>query len=61
MCVLCSWEIMKNLNIREKVRAGMEMLDSAKTDEEFEHILEKLEEFERIEDSGLELVLNRAE
>ena len=42
MCALCSEEMIKKLNIQEIRRAGMELLYSAKTDEEFKHIMDRL-------------------
>lgn len=44
---MCKDFVLDKLRIEEKIEAGKELLNSAKTDEEFEHILKKLEELEQ--------------
>lgn len=49
MCALCSEEMIKKLNIQEIRLAGMELLYSAKDDEEFNHIIKVLNNLEEQE------------
>lgn len=49
MCVLCKDWILETLDIREVRKAAVELMTTAKTEEELEHIMDRLSEIENLE------------
>lgn len=47
MCAICKEDILARLTIKEIKQAGYELMNTAKTVDEFHHVMERLMELER--------------
>ena len=50
MCILCKDYILEKLTRKELLEGGLELLQTSKSEEEFEHISNRLEELLKEED-----------